>query len=442
MHISIATVFPELYGPFLHTSLIKRAQEAQIVSIGVDSFFSCVSPKERIDAPIFGAGAGMLIKPEVFETLITRQENTHGKAFKIFFSPQGKTMDQTVMAQVAHEFQKHRHLLLVASRYEGIDERVQEEYADLVLSAGDFVLMGGDLPVMMLLEGMLRLIPGVVGRQESVAHDSFTGPFVDYPTYTEPVEWRGHRVPDIVRSGNHGALNTWRLQKAIRKTVTYHFNWLKTHPTTPSERIKVESEIPPHYVVLAHSDVMIASEGTTKVGTTSVTSIDLHDIARSSRTFGVKEFLVVTPLVDQQKIVQKLVSFWATKGEAYNANRHDAIKLISIHSSLEAAIAYVGAKHEVPPLVVTTTARVPTAGTDQQRLITYYDQARVFGHGRPVMLIFGTGQGLRQEVLDASDFQLLPVEGFTDFNHLSVRSAVAIILDRWLGISYKQLPSL
>ena len=104
--------------------------------------------------------------------------------------------------------------MLIASRYEGIDERVLDEYADEVISIGDYVLMGGDLPAQVTLESLARLWPGVVGKHESVEEESFSGPFLDYPEYTEPVEWQGYRVPDIVRSGNHGAIAQWRSDQA------------------------------------------------------------------------------------------------------------------------------------------------------------------------------------------------------------------------------------
>lgn len=435
MNISIATVFPDLYRPFLETSLIKRAQETGTVTIDLVSFFSAVAPKERIDAPPFGAGAGMLIKPDVFSTIIDREQASKGNAYKIFFSPQGTRLDQPMLERLARILEEKKHIMLLATRYEGIDERVEQEYADLTISAGDFVLMGGDLPALMVLEGMLRLIPGVVGKQESVVHDSFSGPFVDHPVYTEPVEWHGHRVPDIIRSGNHGAVAAWRLRKAVEKTVKYHFQWVRTHHTTSQERAMIQEHIPHHYVLLSHTHVLIAGEK--GIGNTSVTSIDLHDIARSSKTYGITEFLVVTELIDQQRIVQTLIDFWESRGVAYNANRHEAIKLISVHATVEGALRYVAAKEGKDPVTVVTSARYD--GVPSTTMITYYDQTRVWASERPVVMIFGTGQGLPTELMNTADFQLLPVEGFVNFNHLSVRSAVAIILDRWLGINYLRI---
>ena len=181
MNVSLLTVFPELYEAFLKTSLMQRAQEHAIVHYDVASFFSYVQPKERIDAPTFGHKAGMLIKPDVIEKAINDKEAKYGPAFKIFFSPQGQKLDQRLLQHIAQKALERKHLLLVASRYEGIDERVEQKYADLTISVGDFVVMAGDLPAMLFLEGLIRLLPGVVGKQESVEHESFSGSFVDYP---------------------------------------------------------------------------------------------------------------------------------------------------------------------------------------------------------------------------------------------------------------------
>ena len=134
MNISILSVFKELYGPFLQTSLLKRAQENDIVSIEAASFSDFVSPKKRIDAPTFGPGAGMLIKPMVVEKAIQSFEGRKGDAFKIFFSPQGKKLDQSLLKTIAKKAQDAGHLMLIPARYEGMDARVEDEYADMTVS--------------------------------------------------------------------------------------------------------------------------------------------------------------------------------------------------------------------------------------------------------------------------------------------------------------------
>lgn len=434
MNVSILSVFPELYGPFLGTSLIKRAQEKGLISVNLSSFFSYVAPRERIDEPTFGHGAGMLIKPEVVQKAIEDAQTQRGTALKIFFSPHGKKLDQQLLSDLAKKVQTTNHLMLVAGRYEGMDARVEQHYADELISLGDFVLMGGDLPAMVLLEGLLRLMPGVVGKQESVEHESFTGPFVDYPEYTAPVVWQGMQVPDVVRSGNHGELIKWRLQQAVERTVYGHFQWIKEHPLTSEQKKMVLETMPPHYVALSHTDVLIGRQEKQE-GTTSVTSIDIHDIARSSATYGIKNFFIVTPLLDQQRVVEVLLEFWQKGvGVEYNKNRHEAVKSVRLMDSLEQTIAEITQKEGVAPLVIVTSARE----NHQQERITFYDQAKVWALKRPLLFVFGTGQGLSQSCIEKADYLLVPVQGLTEFRHLSVRSAVAIILDRWMGLSFTQ----
>ncbi len=165
----------------------------------------------------------MLLRPEVIQQAVEAQEAAHGKAYKIFFSPKGKTLDQPMLRNLAHILTEKKHMMLLPARYEGMDARVEEEYADCLLSIGNYVLMGGDIPAMVLMEGMLRLVPGVVGKEESVVEESYTGPFLDYPEYTAPVVWKGREVPEIVRGGNHAAIEKWRKEQAAAESVQNHF---------------------------------------------------------------------------------------------------------------------------------------------------------------------------------------------------------------------------
>lgn len=429
MNISILSVFPELYDTFLKTSLLKKAQENGILSFHLDTFFSFVQPKERIDSPTFGPGAGMLIKPEVIQKAIESTEQKIGKAFKIFLSPQGKKVNQKLLRAIVKKSQSYDHVMLVASRYEGIDDRVEQEYADMVVSVGDFVVMGGDIPAMLLIEGFTRLLPGIVGKEESIQKESFAGPFLDHPEYTEPVTWKNREVPAIIRSGNHAAIAAWREQVAARRTILDHFDWLRSYDMNKHEKGLAQKVIPPHYVVLMHADVNLPHD---QVGTTSVTSLDIHDIARSAKTYGLKHYFIVTPLKDQQRIVQKLLDFWQTgHGIEYNKQRHEAVNQVSVVDDLDAVIAKIESIEGKKPILITTSAR-----TEQHdRIISYFDQGKVWQKDRPVLFIFGTGKGLSNKIIERSDFLLKPLIGFSDFNHLSVRSAAAIIFDRWLGIS-------
>lgn len=426
--ISILTVFPDLYETFLKTSLLKRAQEQ--MSFSVAGFSSFCDPKERIDGPTAGHGAGMALRPEVLERAITVTEERFGKAFRIFVTPQGHKLDAHKTKEIAQILKTNNHVMFVAGRYEGIDQRVHEEYADLEISIGDYVLMGGDLPVMVTLEATLRHIEGIVGQKESVDQDSFSGSFFDYPTYTVPPRvWKDRTIPEILLSGNHKAMNEWRREIAAENTIKKNFLWVRQHCKEKKDKVLVEQKLPPHYVVLMHDQVVV-QQGV--VGTSSVTSLDIHDIARSSRTYGIKNYFLVTPLIDQQKIVSKILHFWNTSGIEYNNKRHVAVKQVELKESLQSVIEAITLKEGKRPVLVSTSAQPVNNVTP----ITYYDQTKVWAHERPVLFIFGTAKGLASELMEQCDYVLLPIEGFTTFNHLSVRSAVAIILDRWLGCNF------
>ncbi len=431
MRITTLTLFPSLYEPFFSTSIIARAIQSGIVSLTTDDLFSYAEPKKRIDRPTFGPGTGMLLRPEVIQRAIEAQEATHGPAYKIFFSPKGKTLDQPLVESLAKTLQHKKHILCVPSRYEGMDARVEEEYADCLLSIGNYVLMGGDLPAMVLMEAMLRFVPGVVGKEESVQEESFSGPFLDYPEYTAPVEWHGKEVPEIVRSGNHAAIEKWRKEQAVKESVRSHFGWVRSHLYRKEDISLAKDQIPAHYVILMHDHVML---GQGRVGTSSVTSLDIHDIARSSCTYGITKYFMVTPLEDQQRIIETFLEFWRSDVALdYNPQRHEALKGLAYVDTLDAALKEIENDTGKKPLIIATSAK----RHEEVPSISYYDQGLVWQEDRPVVILLGTARGLASEVLARCDYLLGPVEGFSSFNHLSVRSAAAIILDRWLGINPK-----
>lgn len=434
MMISVITLFPDLYAQFVRASLIGKAVEKGVLSFDVQSLFSVCAPKERVDAPTFGHHAGMAIRPEVVERMVDQQEAKHGRAYKIFFSPRGERLTQDLVRRIHQEAASFSHIACFAARYEGMDDRIEEEYADCTISLGDFVLLGGDIPLQAFLEAYVRYVPGVVGQRESVERDSFTGVFVDAPTYTAPATWRGRTVPEVVRSGNHGAIVQWEQEHAANESVKRHFAWVRSHEPTQQERALIARAIPPHYVVLMHDEIMLPGDG---VGTTSVTSIDIHDIARSATTYGLRGYHLVTPLRDQQAIVQTLLSFWQEgDGIDYNPSRAEALRRTVLSSSLDETLTAIEAAEGQRPIVIATSAR-PTIDTPR---ITYHDQAKVWESGRPVVLILGTGRGLAPSVYTRVDYALIPVNGYTAFNHLSVRSAAAIIFDRWLGCNPSAVP--
>ncbi len=441
MKISILTVFPELYDSFINTSLISKAVKNNIIEFNFIRFSDICAPKERIDEPTVGPGVGMVLKPEVVQKAIEQAESKWGKGFKVFFSPKGEKLNQTVLHSLASQIkndavkeQDHtgNHLILVCCRYEGQDARVIEHYANKVLSIGDYVLMGGDLPAQVLLEGLLRLIPGVVGKQQSVEEDSFTDAFLDYPHYGLPVEWEGKNIPEVLRSGNHAAIKKWREEAAARDTVLQRFDWFRRRATKKDYNL-AKKFIPSHYIAFMHTDIVIKGG---RVGNSSITSIDIHDIARSGSTYGVEKTFVVSALKDQHEIMNMFLKFWKSpEGERYNPNRYEAISRITPAESFDETVKKIEELEGKKPIIIATSAKLH----DERKTIDYYSQGRVWSEERPVLLVFGTGQGLSDGFLEKCDYILCPVNGMTDFNHLSVRSAAAIVLDRWMGVNEEKV---
>lgn len=398
-------------------------------------------PKERIDEPVCGPGSGMIIKPQVIEKAIKACEDSDGPGYKIFFSPQGKTLNQKILKRIAStvtanqgaeptpEVTPRDHIILLCSRYEGIDIRVEEAYANEIISIGDYVLMGGDLAAQVFIEGFLRLIPEIVGKQESVEDESFSGSLLDYPEYGLPQEWQGKKIPDIVLSGNHKAIEQWRQEQACKKTILQRFDWFRKSEPSKALIQQAKKHIPSHYVAIMHSDIILKGG---KIGNSSVTSLDLHDTARSCSTYGVKNLFMISELDDQRKIMQTLLDFWKSDtGLEYNATRFEAVSQVIALPTLQEALEKIEKKEGSKPLIITTSAK----NHNHPAKIDYFSQGEVWRHNRPVLFIFGTAQGLSDKVINESDYLLGPINGLTDYTHLSVRSAIAIILDRWMGLN-------
>jgi tRNA (guanine37-N1)-methyltransferase len=445
MNISIVTVFPSIYDSFLQTSLVRKAQENGLVNFNLCELASFCTPGKRIDEPTVGHGPGMILKPEIVEMAIESCIEKFGPGYKIFFSPQGQRLDQPLLNRIVENQFKpkdtnakkdvEQHLILVCARYEGMDKRVEEHYSDLMLSIGDYVLMGGDLPAQVFLEGFLRLIPEVVGNKDSLSSESFQSPFLDHPEYGLPQTWNGSEIPEVLRSGNHKAIKDWREATAAKNTALTRFDWFRSQNPNSNDQKLARQQIPPHYVVHMHADIVTAGGSD---GTTSVTSIDIHDIARSCATYGVKKFFLVTPLLDQQAIIKEFTKFWLSeRGANYNKSRFEAISILQVCSSFDEVLERIEAIEGTLPIKISTSAK---KAQKDETVICYNDQEVVWTQNKPVLIILGSGQGLSQKILDASEYLLTPVCGMTDYNHLSVRSAAAIIIDRWLGLNPSSNP--
>ncbi|MBI1975899.1 MAG: tRNA (guanosine(37)-N1)-methyltransferase TrmD [Candidatus Omnitrophica bacterium] len=214
MRIDIITLFPRMFEGFLGESILKRAQQKKLVTFSVINLRDFSTDKHRkVDDRPFGGGPGMVIGVEPVCRALESMSRKKEKKRIILLTPQGKKFDQPAARRLARQ----RHLVLLCGHYEGFDERIKK-WVDEEISIGDFVLTGGELPAMAVADAVVRLIPGVLGDENSAVAESFDNGLLEYPQYTRPAGFRGMNVPKILLSGNHKAVEEWRKQQALART--------------------------------------------------------------------------------------------------------------------------------------------------------------------------------------------------------------------------------
>lgn len=218
IRIDVLTIFPGLFEPFLAASFVGLARERGLAEIAVHDLRDWATDRHRtVDDSPYGGGPGMVMRPEPLVPAIEALAGEKGPdrtARVVALSPQGRRLDQRGLADLAGGGQ----LLLVCGRYEGIDQRVLDLAVDDELSVGDYVLSGGEVPAMVVIEGLVRLLPGVLGNPASPLLDSFGEDLLEGPHYTRPPEFRGHAVPEVLRSGDHAVIARWRREQALERT--------------------------------------------------------------------------------------------------------------------------------------------------------------------------------------------------------------------------------
>ena len=217
MKFDIITLFPDMFqGPFA-MSMMKKAQDIEAIEINlIDLRQYGLGPRRQVDDTPYGGGDGMVLKPEPVVAAIEAAKGNSENTKVILLTPQGETFKQMEAVELAG---KENHLILVCGHYEGFDERIRN-FADMQLSIGDYVLTGGELPAMVVVDAVSRLLPDVLGGEESLKEESFNdGKTLEYPQYTRPAEFRGMEVPDVLLSGHHGDIERWRREQALRKTA-------------------------------------------------------------------------------------------------------------------------------------------------------------------------------------------------------------------------------
>lgn len=244
MRIDILTLFPEMFqGPFDH-SIVKRAIDGDIVTIGIHDIRDYTHDRHHTaDDYAYGGGAGMVMKPEpVFEAV----EGVRSKASPemgnitprvILLTPQGRLFSQ----KVARELAAFNWIILICGHYEGVDERVREHLVDDEISIGDYVLSGGEIAAMVVMDAVVRLVPGVLGSGASLLEESHAGGLLEYPQYTRPPEFRGWAVPEILLSGNHGEIAKWRREQSILRTSQRRPDLLEKADLSPEEKERIRT---------------------------------------------------------------------------------------------------------------------------------------------------------------------------------------------------------
>ncbi|MBN1512074.1 MAG: tRNA (guanosine(37)-N1)-methyltransferase TrmD [Phycisphaerae bacterium] len=216
MRIDVLTLFPEVFEPFLRSSIVGRAVSSGLVEIGLTNIRDFAHDRHKsVDDTPFGGGPGMVMAcGPVFEAVESVSAQREGQPVRVLLTPQGRLMDQSAVRELAG----HEWLILLCGHYEGFDERIRVGMDVRELSIGDYVLSGGEAAALVVMDAVVRLLPGALGHEDSAEHDSFTDGLLEYPQYTRPREFRGMAVPDILLSGDHGKIAAWRREQALERT--------------------------------------------------------------------------------------------------------------------------------------------------------------------------------------------------------------------------------
>ncbi len=225
----IITIFPEMFHAYLGESILNRAIQKGLLDVKVCNPREFTTDKHRtVDDYPYGGGSGMVMKIEPIHSAVNAIKSDGIERLTVLLTPQGTTYNQEKSeALSAYLAAEKRRLLFICGRYEGIDERVRESLVDEEISIGDYVLTGGELAALVIIDSIARLIPGVLGDEESAKEESFTWGILDYPHYTRPPEFKGMKIPDVLLSGNHGEISKWRRREAIRRTLQRRPDLLK-----------------------------------------------------------------------------------------------------------------------------------------------------------------------------------------------------------------------
>ena len=431
MLYTLVTLFPEWFASPLSTGLMANAREAGVVD------FAFANPRDKardrhrsVDDRPYGGGPGMVL---MLDPLVRTLRALPRPGRMLALSPDGRPLTQALARELAAE----PALTLICGRYEGFDARLFDVLPVERVCVGEAVLNGGEAAALALIEATARLQPGFMGKDESGDEESFSHGLLEYPHYTRPEQFEGHAVPEALLSGDHARVADWRRRQALLHTLRQRPELLDHAVLSARDRdlLAEQARFRPGknlYAALLHHPVRLKGHLT---GTTSLTNLDVHDIARISRTYGLGGVFVVTPLEDQRRLLDTLLGHWLDgPGARSNPDRAEALRLVRPAPSLDAVVNALTARCGTPPWLVGTSARpvLDKKGREKRPAATFDEVRQRLDHG-PALLLLGTGHGLAPEALDRCDAILPPLRWMDAYNHLPVRAAAAILMDRLLG---------
>ena len=415
MRIDILTIFPSIFDSFLGESLLSKGIEKGLIEFHLHDIRKYSTDKHRkVDDMPYGGGAGMVMSPQPIVDALRGIKGSGEPGRTLLLSPGGKPFTQ----ETAERFSREKRLILVCGRYEGIDQRVRDGFVDEEISIGDFVMNGGEVAAMAVIESVFRLIPGAVGSEESVELESFHRNLLEHPHYTRPEDFEGMKVPSVLLSGNHKEIEKWRGEKALERTEAVRPDILERGLDEIRQNIKFSMALV-HYPVLG-------KEGETITG--SITTLDVHDFSRIGKTYSAETVYVITPVEDQQRLINRLCRHWTDSEilKELDGRRTEALDIVKVVPSVDAMLKDAKKRGRKIKILATSAVLAPNAVSPARWLKSVQE-------GEEWIVLYGTAYGLAPELIERADAVLEPVSGRGEFNHLPVRGASAIITDRLLG---------
>ena len=428
MLFNLITLFPEFFNSPLSCGLLSKAIETGLIS------FNSVNPRtfsqnkhKSVDDRPYGGGPGMVM---TLRPVLEAVNSLNNPGRILLLSPGGRPFSHSLAASLSRE----EALTIICGRYEGLDARV-EKFIDLeAVSLGDFVLNGGEAAALCIIEAVSRLLKGFMGKQNSALEESFSSNLLEYPHYSRPENYQGHPVPETLLSGDHVRIAAWRRKKSLMLTLKNRPDLLNKASITPNEAAFLggssyrEQLGRNMHLALVHHPVL---DRFGNILTSSLTNLDIHDIARNSRCYGLRNFYVLTPLVDQRAMLEELLDHWTADNPGrINPDRAEALALVKTASNLDQILEDIRRICGQRPRLLATSAKA----TGRPAVTT--EEVRGWLRQGPVLMLLGTSWGLAPEIIELSDGTLRPIRFMDHYNHLPVRSAAAIMLDRIIGDIY------